>query len=390
MQDEQLVSNLRNKGRFSRLSALKKLAASEDFKPEQNRKANFNFHCRTEYSCFGSTPSLEAYRLMKNGFPAVAIVDYASLSGAKELMKAEKILGGLYYIGAETDVEDEKGAPVRMISMGIPHKNVKAFNFDLFFYRKIQNDFTDQLLGKLNSRLKKYGITVSTPPRSFFKTTSTEDVFVCLADAIIEKFRAADKITAFITQDLGISLSEYDEKRLEDTANVYYEIDLAATLFFNYKMKLPPRKLKKVSEFVAASNGFGAISALVMEGDEDEAIDFAVKNGIRSVVFNIDKQPEDFDAKKFYDKCIAANILPIARMVCDYPKKKLVREFGDEETASLYRETTFAVIGHEISSSLDACDGMFSGITLEHTPSLKERIRLFSRIGLKGSDLKTL
>ena len=147
MQDEQLVSNLRNKGRFSRLSALKKLAASEDFKPEQNRKANFNFHCRTEYSCFGSTPSLEAYRLMKNGFPAVAIVDYASLSGAKELMKAEKILGGLYYIGAETDVEDEKGAPVRMISMGIPHKNVKAFNFDLFFYRKIQNDFTDQLLG---------------------------------------------------------------------------------------------------------------------------------------------------------------------------------------------------------------------------------------------------
>lgn len=245
MQDEQLVSNLRNKGRFSRLSALKKLAASEDFKPEQNRKANFNFHCRTEYSCFGSTPSLEAYRLMKNGFPAVAIVDYASLSGAKELMKAEKILGGLYYIGAETDVEDEKGAPVRMISMGIPHKNVKAFNFDLFFYRKIQNDFTDQLLGKLNSRLKKYGITVSTPPRSFFKTTSTEDVFVCLADAIIEKFRTADKITAFITQDLGISLSEYDEKRLEDTANVYYEIDLAATLFFNYKMKLPPRKLKK-------------------------------------------------------------------------------------------------------------------------------------------------
>lgn len=108
------------------------------------------------------------------------------------------------------------------------------------------------------------------------------------------------------------------------------------------------------------------------------------------MVFNIDKQPDDFDARTFYDKCIAANILPIARMVCDYPKKKLVREFGDEETASLYRETTFAVIGHEISSSLDPCDGMFSGITLEHTPSLKERIRLFSRIGLKGSDLKTL
>ncbi len=390
MQDEQLVSNLKNKGRFSRLAALKKLAANENFEAEQDRKANFDFHCRTEYSCFGSTPSLEAYRLMKNGFPAVAIVDYASLSGAKELMKAEKILGGLYYIGAETDVEDENGAPVRMLSIGIPHKNVKAFNFDLFFYRKIQNDFTDQLLGKLNSRLKKYGVTVSTPPRSFFKTTSTEDVFVCLANAIIEKFGAADKITAFITQDLGIPLSEQDEKRLEDTANVYYEIDLAATLFLNYKMKLPPRKLKKVSEFVAASDGFGAISALVLSGEADEAINFAVKNKIRCVIFNIDKQPDDFDAKAFYDKCIAADILPLARMVCDYPKKKLLCEFRDEETASLFRETTFAVIGHEISSSLDVNDGMFSERTSGNTPSLKERIRLFSRIGLKGSDIKTL
>ena len=145
-----------------------------------------------------------------------------------------------------------------------------------------------------------------------------------------------------------------------------------------------------VSEFVSASDSHGAISSLLLNGDENKAVDFAIKNKIKSITFDIDKVSPDFDAALFYDKCIAAGIIPLARMVCDYPTKKLVREFGDEETASLYRETTFAVIGHEISSSLDACDGMFSGITLEHTPSLKERIRLFSRIGLKGSDLKTL
>ena len=77
-------------------------------------------------------------------------------------------------------------------------------------------------------------------------------------------------------------------------------------------------------------------------------------------------------------------------MVCDYPKKKLVHEFKDEKTAELFRETTFAVIGHEITASLNVKDGMFSERSTENTPDLKDRIRLFSRIGLKGSDINAL
>ena len=394
MQDEQLVSNLRKKHRFSRLAALKQLASAENFETETNKKANFNFHCRTEYSCFDSTPSLSAYKLMKNGFPVTAIVDYASLSGAKELMKAEKILGGVYYIGTEVDVVDESGRERKMLSVGIPHKNVKSFNFDLFFYRKLQNDFTDELLAKLNSRFKKYGINVATPARTFFKTTSTEDVFACLANAVIEKFVSAEAITEFLTDKLGITLSESDEKRLEDTANTFYAVDLAAALYKNYKMKLPARKCKSAKEFVSASDSHGGISVLVLSGetpkDVAEALDFAAKNNVKGIIFDIDKVSPGFDAEDFYGKCLAAGILPLARMVCDYPKKKLVHEFKDEKTAELFRETTFAVIGHEITASLNVKDGMFSERSTENTPDLKDRIRLFSRIGLKGSDINAL
>lgn len=390
MQDEQLVSDLKKKRKFSRLSALKKLVASENFETEQNEKANFNFQCRTEYSCFDSTPSLAAYRLAKNGFPAVSVVDYASLSGAAELIKAEKILGGMYYVGTETDVTADDGSIVKIVSAGIPHKNIKPFNFELFFYRKLQNDFTDDLLAKLNGRFKKYGVAVSAPPRSFFKTTSTEDVFVCLSNAVIKKFVTAEAITEFLHDELGLTFSEDDEKRLEDTANTYYNIDLAAALYKNYKMKLPKRKCKRVAEFVTASDNYGGISALVLSGETDKAIEFALKYGLKAIVFEVDKVSGDFDAKDFYDKCLAANILPLARMVCDYPKKKLVCEFKDEEVSSLFRETTFAVIGHEISSSLNPKDGLFSASSVENTPDLKDRIRLFSRIGLKGSNLKTL
>lgn len=390
MQDEQLVSNLRTKNKFSRLAALKQLVAAENLETETNKKANFNFHCRTEYSCFDSTPALSAYKLMKNGFPVTAVVDYASLSGAKELMKAEKILGGIYYIGTEVDVTDENGRARKMLSIGIPHKNIKSFNFELFFYRKLQNDFTDELLLKLNSRFKKYGICVATPQRSFFKTTSTEDVFACLAQAVIDKFPKADEIIGFLTDNLGITLAEADLKRLEDTASTYYRADLAATLYNNYKLKLPQRKCKSVREFINTSDTQGGISAIVVTGEEYEAVDFAVANNIKAVVFDIDKMRRDFDAGAFYDACIASNLLPIARMVCDYPKKKLVCEFEDEKTAELYRETTFAVIGHEITASLNVKDGMFSERSIENTPGLKDRIRLFSRIGLKGSSFDTL
>lgn len=390
MQDEQLVSNLRKKSRFSRLAALKQLVSTENFETETNKKANFNFNCRTEYSCFDSTPALSAYKLMKNGFPMTAIVDYASLSGAKELMKAEKILGGVYYIGTEVDVTDENGQARKMLSVGIPHKNIKSFNFELFFYRKLQNDFTDELLTKLNSRFKKYDINVAAPARSFFKTTSTEDVFACLAEAVIEKFGSAEAINEFLTDKLGVSLSESDKKRLEDTANTYYAVDLAAALYNNYKLKLPARKCKSAREFINASNSHGAISVLVLSGDVAENLDYALKNGIKGVVFDVDKVSSNFDAEAFYEKCLSAGILPLARMVCDYPKKRLVHEFRDEKIAGLFRETTFAVIGHEITASLNVNDGMFSERSIENTPDLKDRIRLFSRIGLKGSNIDAL
>lgn len=390
MQDEQLVLNLKKKRRFQRLDALKKLVKSETFEAEKNLKANMNFQCRTEFSGFNTNPSLSAYKLMKNGFPVHSVVDYASLSGAAELMKAEKILGGVFYVGTEVVCRGKNKENVRMLSLGIPHGEIKPFNFELFFYRKLHNDYTDEILKKINERMKKFGITVSAPPRTFFKTTSVEDVFICFANAIIEKFRTGEAITDFIVNELSVVLSEDDEKRLEDTANIFYKSDLAATLYNNYKMKLPERKAKSVSEFVSASDSHGAISSLLLNGDENKAVDFAIKNKIKSITFDIDKVSPDFDAALFYDKCIAAGIIPLARMVCDYPKKKLVCEFADEKTAEAYRETMFAVIGHEISSSLDIADGLFSDRSVENTPDLKDRLRLFSRIGLKGSNINDL
>ena len=88
--------------------------------------------------------------------------------------------------------------------------------------------------------------------------------------------------------------------------------------------------------------------------------------------------------QEFYDKCLAEGILPIVKSTVGHPRTKLDLNFEDEELAIKYKETTFCLVGHEISSSISVEDGMFSPSTLSRFPTLEERIKLYSRVGSKG------
>lgn len=380
MQDEQLVEKLKDRRRSARLKALKALAKQEEFIDENFAELNANVQHRTLYSCFDATPSLAAYRLAKNGFPVISIVDYASLSGAKELDQATEILKTAHYTGAEVECLDEKGNQRTLLSIGIPRKNIKPFNFDLFFYRKLKNDYADSLVAALNARFKKYYIKFDAPKRDFFKTTGTEDIYYLLAEAIVAKFNDAAQITEFLVNELSLDLSERELDRLEDLSNAYYVNDLATALFRKFKIKLPQRKYKRVSDFVATSDSYGGISCLKLGEDLDETISFAKNNRIKCVFFDSDKLAANASPSEIYDKCIENGLLPLARVVLARPRKKLEHKFENQELADKYNETAFAVIGHEISSSIDVGDGLFSPRSIENTPDLKDRIRLFSRI----------
>ena len=159
MQNEQLVAKLNDRRMKVRLKALKALTEASEVETQPTEKdKNLNCVFRTVYSCFDRSPSLAVYYTYKFGMPLTGLVDYASLAGAEELIKAEKLAGGIYYCGAEVAVQVPSGERIILSAVGVPHKNVKAFNDELSTYRSKRLAYTNALREKLNSRFKKHSI----------------------------------------------------------------------------------------------------------------------------------------------------------------------------------------------------------------------------------------
>ena len=384
MQKEQIIAKLKHKRMGVRLRALKSLKSEllEVSVSEENCDS-INYVFRTVYSCFDRTASLAVYSTQKFGMPLTAVVDYASLSSAKELIKAEKITGGIFYCGAEVAVKDADGKRVVLSAVGVPHQNLKNFNDDLASYRSKRLAFSNALREKLNARFKKYSITLPYAFWSLFgaiKTTSTEDLYISLASKIIEKFNSASDIVKFLTEELNVEVPESEKIKLEDISSPHFVFDLAFILHNGFKVKHPKEDLHPAEDFVSLCHKYGAISSATYKGgDLNEFITFIKDLKINSATAEFNANDQEF-MQRFYDICIENDILPIIRILVDHPRKALDNKFQNPELGAKYQDTTLAIVGHEISASINPADGMFSPSTVAKFPTIKERIDLFSRI----------
>lgn len=390
MQNEQLVAKLSDKRLRVRLKALKGLYSSSlDGEPTISRaeNSNINYAFRTIYSCFDRSASMSVYYADKFGMPLTAIVDYASLSSADELIKAEKITGGIYYCGAEVTVL-QNGSKVKFAALGIPHKSIKAFNDDLAPYRNKRQAYTNAIREKLNAKFKKYGFSLPHDFWSLFgaiKTTSVEDLYVNLADEIVKKYGEGQKTVEFLINELSFNLSEDENRKLSDSSNNLYTIDLAFTLYNNLKIKLPEENLFSVEHFISLCTKYGAISAAMYKsGNVDDFIASIKSLGVNCAVIDIDKHEQD-KVSYFYNACQNYEILPLAVTIISHPRKIPETYFETDALAKKYNDNALCIVGHEIASSINPNDGMFTETTKKQFPTLEERIKLFSHIGSKGT-----
>lgn len=387
MQNEQLVAKLNDRRMKVRLKALKALTEASEVETQPTEKdKNLNCVFRTVYSCFDRSPSLAVYYTYKFGMPLTGIVDYASLAGAEELIKAEKLAGGIYYCGAEVAVQVPSGERIILSAVGVPHKNVKAFNDELSTYRSKRLAYTNALREKLNSRFKKHSISLPYAFWSLFgavKTTSVEDLYVNLASRIIEKFKTATAISKFLIEDLNLEILEDEAKKLSDETSTLYLFDLAYALKNKLKIKHPDEELHPAKHFLSLCEKYGAISSATYKGgDLDYFINKVKELGINSVTAEFNSSNQVF-MQEFYDKCIKEELLPFVRTLVAHPRKKPDNKFLDESLAIKFNETASCIVGHEISSSINPEDGMFTKSTVERFPSIEERIKLYSRVGTK-------
>ena len=388
---ERLIENLSKKRLGKRVRAYNKLIKADE-KPQGvfTEKENFNFQIRTGYSCFDRSPSLAVYWAHKFGLPIVSLVDFASLASAKELQKTAEPSGIAFYSGAEVTLSCEFTAnkTLKALAIGIPRKHVKQFHADLEPYRALRLDHVKGVAEKINLAFKGYGIKISPTEKVSFGGIKTSidirGLFVNLAEAIIKKFGSESAIIEFLTQKLKYDLSDEDIAKLEDFSSPLYLEDLSHIIYSHFKIK-ETEKCKPVKQFTALSDAHGAIAAAIFQGGAGEVEDFVKKAkaaGFKAVM----AEHENIGpiAETLYEKCIENDMLPLCRSVIDYARSKFDAKFSSEDIAEKYNECAYAVVGHEISTTLNFDDGLFSKESVAVSPNLSDRITLYSHIGYKG------
>ncbi|MBR1867963.1 MAG: hypothetical protein IJ800_05230 [Clostridia bacterium] len=388
MQNEKLIEKLSSKYSFVRISAYNKLLKSHEFKQNTlSENFNVNYHVRTIYSCSGRTPSLAVYGALKQGAPMLAVIDHSSLSATEELQKTAEKSGIAYYSGAEVTLFSENFAPKPFIAvaLGVPRANAFVFNEKLASYRALKSAYVKKLSDKINNIFKKYGIKTEMPAKIPFggaKATMTRRrLFFILAEQIINKYDDGEKVVAFLTNDLRLELDRETINKLDDFANPLYVSDLADVLLNNLKIKTDDEKCHTIKQFISLCSDYSALPAIVYDGsDIRQFVEKATKAGFRSIITRTEK-----GADELYSASIENGVLPLFCKVISTPRDKFDFEFEDAGLAAKYNECAFAVVGHEIATAIDASDGIFSEEQISKSPDIADRIKLFSRIGAKGT-----
>ncbi len=382
------IDKLSPKSPAKRISTLKILLKDFKYLSQDDELINTNRSFRSIYSCYKHTPSYLIYLAHKNGYSTFSIVENASLSSAFEVVRCGEFSKIPYYIGVETDVLDRKGKIITAGIIGVPHKNAWKLNSDLLPYRMSIDNYSSELRTKLNAKFKPYFIELPVPAWSIFssaKIESEDDLYLSLARKITDKFMEKDGVLDFLKFELKLTLTELDIKIFDEFLSNSYLFGLANILKEKLSLDLPKRKLDPVSSFVSLSKKHGGLSFLSYNG---EKIDCFLANakllGFNCVSIDLENFP-NVDLDDYYEKSIKQGLLPIVRQVYNDNLYPSTFAFESLETAQKFKETNYAVIGHEIASSINLPDGLFSEESINTTPDLKKRIKLFSSIGNKQS-----
>lgn len=383
MQNEQLIDKLQSKIQRKRLSALEELSKEKSDAPEKH-ESRCNAQFRSFYSGFSPTPSMVLYRAEKMALPVVGLVDYASLKGSEEFVKGLSFTSRAGYIGAGIKSRF-KNMRFALQAIGVPHDNIKTLEKSLAEARALKAKHVEKIRELINVKFGKYRIYLPAELRILnrSKPLSPEHLYTALATKAADKFPDEEKLTAFLTDELSFALAADEIEKLADKTNTLYLSDLAEIMRAHLGFKDLPETTMPARDFVEIANKSGAISVAIYNGAPiDEFLAACEKIGVKAVCLEPDKY--DASPEEFYDKAFEKGFLPLSRKVIDRPRKRPTYVFETDEIAEKYLESALAVCGHELSATQSVNDGLFSEKTVASVPDFAARIKLFSKIAIKG------
>lgn len=426
LEDVKLIENLNHDKLDIRLQSLEQLA--KRIKNGKIRKPDptglVNNHIHTIYSFSPYSPTRAIWSAYNSGLSSAGIVDHDSISGADEFLEAANIINIAATIGFEirTDFSgtkfnnmsinnpDQKSVGYLTIH-GIPHNKFNKVKEFLAPLNSARNKRNELMIDNINNIVNPFGICLNYKDDVYSISKSTEGgsiterhILFALSKKIISKFGQGKKTLDFVKNKLKVNVLKKQEKMLLDVKNPYYKYDLLGVLkssmvkqfYIKATDECPPLK-----DLVIFAENIGAILAYAYLGDveesvtgdkekqkfEDEYLDelFDELNnlGFKAVTY-MPTRNSLIQLKRVKNLCLKYNFLEICGEDINNPRQSfLCKALYLPEFKNLI-DTTWAVIGHERSATIDINNGFFSDQIIKKYPDIIKRIEYFKNIGSKN------
>ena len=275
-----------------RLANLASLIENEKQKPEV--KPEFaNNHIHTIYSFSPYSPTAAVYMARAEGLETAGIMDHDSIGGAEEFRLAGEIAGigttcgmecrvtleGTSLEGRRLNNPDQSGIAYMAIH-SVPRTAFARLQEFFAPLRERRNVRNKKMLAKINSLMSPFGITLDfdgdvLPISNYSEGGSvTERHLLYALSCKIAEVKGREGCAEFVSESLGISLSEKQKTQLSDPENPHFLYDLLGILKARLveKIYVPATdECPSLSEAVKLADEVGAILCYPYLGDVGES-----------------------------------------------------------------------------------------------------------------------
>jgi hypothetical protein len=421
------IAGLNHPDREVRLSNLKALI--DEVKagriPEPPKGIDVNNHIHTTFSFSPYSPTCAVWMAYTAGLQTAGIMDHDSIAGAREFIEAGRIAGMATTIGVECRVGfQDTPLSGRMINNpdqrsvayvalhGVPHTRIDDVQSYFVPYTKARHDRNRAMVKQINTLTAPLGVSIDydedvlpiSESRNGGSVTERHLLFA-LSQKLIQRYGRGERLVQALTEQLKITIRSNVRGHLLDAKNSLYEYDLLGALKSDMVQMFyvdATAECPSVQEIAGFAREVGAVLAYAYLGDVGES----VTGDKKPQKFEDDYIDELFEVLKKLG-CNAVTYMPTrnaleqlktVKRLCDLhdffqisgedinsPRQSFVcMALRNPEFHNLI-DSTWALIGHELTATEDPSKGMFSDDSIRSWPRLEDRIRVFKAIGLESS-----
>jgi hypothetical protein len=382
-----------------------------------------NNHVHTRYSFSPYSPADAVWEAYNSGLCTVGIVDHDTISGAQEFIEAGKILGIATTVGFEIRTDWRKtqlnGKRINnpdqisnayICAHGIPHTQFEKADAFLRVVRNARDKRNRAMVNLLNGIIRTYEIEIDYDgdvlPISYSRfggaVTERHLMFV-LVEKIIEQYGKGELLIDFIENELNIQLNRKQHGYLTESKNSYYEYDLLNIL----KSSFIPRiyidaqnsETPEVSDAVAFIKELGAIPTYCYLGNvkasptgdkkeqrfEDDYLEelFAEckKIGFQAIAYMPSRNTLE-QIECVMRLCVKYGFMQISGEDINQPRQSFVCKQLKDPLFSHLKDTTWALVGHEIATTENIKNGMFAENLSIDPKQMQKLIQQYKKIAL--------